>query len=302
MRVDASLVARKESRISNGMIAYQFGPWIRPSESLRSMLIRYGSALVVVFVAIALRLWLDPVLERAGFALSLTGMLLAAWLGGLGPCLIGQTLILFAEALWFNPSHEVHSPGTLRGIVSLVAFYSVGGIVAVLSEAWQAARNRAVAEKHLAIAQREQLHATFACVGDGVLVTDANGRLTLMNPVAEAMTGWSLIESKGKPVRDVFAICDEQSRDSFENPVQRVLREGQVLQETMRLILTTRNDCRLPVSYSAAPIFDAHGKTTGVVEMKPRCETPTSARMSFWRRWLTSFATRWPQFAWVWNS
>ena len=239
--------------------------WCRHREPLRSLLIRYGSSLLVVVAAICLRLWLDPRLERAGFAISLIGMLMAAWLGGVGPCLIAQTMIMFAEALWFRPAHEMHSPVTLSGIISLVAFYSVGGTVAVLSEAWQAARKRAIAEKHEAIAQREQLRATLACVGDGVLVTDAHGRLALMNPVAEAMTGWTLEESKGKPVRNVFAICDEQSQDSIENPVQRVLREGQVLHETMRLILTTRNDHHLPVAYSAAPIHDAHGKTTGVV-------------------------------------
>jgi PAS domain S-box-containing protein len=251
-----------ESRIARMNI--RFGSWCRHRERPRSLLIRYSRSLLVVLVAIGLRLWLDSSLERAGFAISLTGMLAAAWIGGVGPCLIAQTMTLFAEAIWFNPAHEVHSPATARGIVSLIAFYSVGVTVAALSEAWQAARRRANAEKNEAIAQREQLCATLACVGDGVLVTDEEGRLTLMNPVAETMTGWTLAESKGKPVRDVFAICDEKSQDLIENPVYWVLREGRVLQDTMRLILTTRNDRRLPVAYSAAPVR-ALGKITGVV-------------------------------------
>jgi PAS domain S-box-containing protein len=237
----------------------------RVQGQLRSILIRYSGALSIIVAAILLRIWLDPFLERAGFAIFLTGMLVAAWVGGLGPCLIGQTMILFAEAFWFSPTHQIHSPSTLRGIVSLVAFYSVGGIVAVLSEAWQAARNRARMQANEIVSQREQLRATLSCVADGVLVTDAFGRVTLMNPVAEAMTGWSLAESKGKPVRDVFAIFDERSQEIVENPVAHVLRNGQVLHETMRLILTTRSDRRLPIAFSAAPIYDTYGNTTGVV-------------------------------------
>ena len=81
------------------------------------MMMRYLSALAVVAVAVVLRLWLDPVVERSGFAIFLTGMLVAAWIGGLGPCLIAQTLILFAEAYRFGPKHEVHSPMTVQGLI-----------------------------------------------------------------------------------------------------------------------------------------------------------------------------------------
>ncbi len=239
--------------------------WLRHDESLRHLLIRYSSAILVAAVAIGLRLLLDERLGHSGFAILLTGMLAAAWVGGVGPCLIAQTIILYAHGLWFSPTHEVHSPFTAQGLVSLIAFYAVGIAVAGLSEAWQAARMRAKAEKNEAIAQREHFRATLACVGDGVLVTDAEGRLTLMNPIAEEMTGWKLTESKGKPARDVFVIYDEQSQEPIENPVQQVLRRGQVLHETMRLILTTRKEHRLPVAYSAAPIHDALGKTIGVV-------------------------------------
>jgi PAS domain S-box-containing protein len=154
---------------------------------------------------------------------------------------------------------------TLRGIVSLVAFYSVGSIVALLSEAWQAARQRAIAQRDEALSQREQLRATISCVADGVLVTDAAGCVTLMNPIAESLSGWTLDEAKGKPVRDVFAICDEKSQEIVDNPIPRVLRDGQALRESMCLMLTTRNDRRLPIAYSAAPIHDARGQITGVV-------------------------------------
>jgi PAS domain S-box-containing protein len=86
-----------------------------------------------------------------------------------------------------------------------------------------------------------------------------------MNPAAEAMTGWTLAESRGKPARDVFAILDEQSQEIVENPVARVLRDGCVLYENLRLFLTTHGERRLPIAISAAPIHDQQGNTTGVV-------------------------------------
>jgi PAS domain S-box-containing protein len=224
----------------------------------------------------------------------------AAWAGGLGPSLICQTLILFANAYWFSETQEVHSPMTVRGIVSLIAFYSVGGIVGILSEAWQAARKRAIAERDAALSQREHLRATLSCVGDGVLVTDAGGRVTIMNPIAEELTGWTLNEAKGKPVRDIFAICDEASQEIVDNPVPRVLHNGAQLRETMCLMLTMRNDRRRPISYSAAPIRDARNNTTGVVLIF-RDETERRRRMSSWPRSPMSSATRWRQFAWAWN-
>jgi PAS domain S-box-containing protein len=239
--------------------------WAAARATAREYLIRYASALAVAIAAILLRLWLDPYLERSGFALFLTGMLVAAWVGGLGPSLICQTLILFANAYWFSENQEVHSPMTVRGIVSLIAFYSVGGIVGALSEAWQAARKRALAQRDEALSQREHLRATISCVGDAVLATDAEGRVTLMNPIAELLTSWTLAEAKGKPVRDVFAICNEASQEIVDNPIPRVLRDGHALRESMCLMLTTRNDRRLPIAYSAAPIHDARDRITGVV-------------------------------------
>ncbi len=242
-------------------------PWADPHvrANMLATARRYASALAIAALSILLRLWLEPLLGPSGFAIALVGMLLAAWVGGLGPSLICQTLILLATAVWFNSDKPSPSPMSLRGIVSLIAFYGVGSIVALLSEAWQAARKRAADEARSAVSQREQLRTTLACIADGVLVADAAGRITLLNPVAETMTGWSQEESQGKPFRDICAICDERAPDKFLNPVDRVLRENQVLHESMQLILTTRNQSRLPVAYSAAPIHDGAGRPTGVV-------------------------------------
>jgi PAS domain S-box-containing protein len=231
----------------------------------RSYAVRYGSALAVTVLTIALRFVLDPVLGRTGFAVYLVGMLLAAWVGGLGPSLICQTILLVSQALWFTPERGVHSPMTLHGLVSLIAFYSVGGIVGLLSELWYAARERERARHREAVSQREQLLTTLSCIADGVLVTGADGRVTLMNPIAEKMTGWQQLESQGKPMRDIFALCEAATQESVEDPVQRVLRENAPHHEAMRLLVSTRNDRQLPISYSAAPIRGSAAESDGVV-------------------------------------
>jgi len=240
---------------------------LRPpsAQRFRQLAVGYGSALAVTAVAIALRFALEPVLGRSGFAILLTGMLVAAWVGGLGPSLLCQTLILFANALWFQPERGVHSPATLQGIVSLLAYYSVGSIVAVLSEARYRAQRRAHERQLEAMSQREKLLTTLSCMADGVVVTDAEGRVTQMNPTAEAMTGWSLTESRGRPVRDLFVLSDAQSQEPIENPVQRTLREGRAAMETVRMLLSTRNDGPMPVSYSVAPIRSGEDSSEGVV-------------------------------------
>lgn len=234
-------------------------------ERLRQLATSYGGALAATMIAIGLRFAVDPILGRSGFAVLLTGMLIAAWVGGLGPSLLCQTLILFANALWFQPERGVHSPLTLQGIVSLMAYYSVGSIVAVLSDARHLAQRRAQERQREAKSQREKLLTTLSCMADGVVVTDAEGQVTQMNPAAEAMTGWLLTESRGKPVRDLFSLCDPLSHEPIENPVHRTLRDGQALKETVRLMLSTRHDGPLPVSYSVAPVRAGDDLSEGVV-------------------------------------
>jgi len=79
----------------------------------------------------------------------------------------------------------------MRALTGLGAYYFVGVLVAVLGEAMRAAQRRAAAEAQEARAQREQLRATLSCIGDAVLATDAHGLLTMMNPAAELLTGWT---------------------------------------------------------------------------------------------------------------
>ncbi len=86
-----------------------------------------------------------------------------------------------------------------------------------------------------------------------------------MNPVAESLTGWRQREAEGRPLADVFHIVRERSRQTVENPVVRVLREGVVVGLANHTVLISRDGTERPVDDSAAPIRDAEGSITGVV-------------------------------------
>ncbi len=76
---------------------------------------------------------------------------------------------------------------------------------------------------------QEQFRTTLYSIGDAVITTDTGGLVKQMNPVAERLTGWLEAEARGKRLDEVFHIVNEDSREEVENPVKRVLREGQVV-------------------------------------------------------------------------
>jgi len=75
-------------------------------------------------------------------------------------------------------------------------------------------------------ASEERLRVTVASIGDAVIATDDEGRVTLINAVASALTGWTEPDAAGRPLDEVFVIVNEESRRPAQNPVHRVLREG----------------------------------------------------------------------------
>ena len=111
----------------------------------------------------------------------------------------------------------------------------------------------------------EHQRATLRSIGDGVVSTDAAGAVTQMNPVAEALTGWTEAEAKGKPVAEVFRIINEGTRAEVESPVTRVLREGTVVGLANHTLLIAKDETERPIADSGAPIRNANGVTTGVV-------------------------------------
>ncbi|MDC0721618.1 PAS domain S-box protein [Nannocystis bainbridge] len=113
--------------------------------------------------------------------------------------------------------------------------------------------------------ERERLQITLASIGDAVISTDVDGRVTYLNPVAEALTGWSGAAAAGRPLTEVFHIVHEYTRQPAENPALRALREGIVVGLANHTCLIARDGVERPIDDSAAPIRDAAGKPVGAV-------------------------------------
>jgi PAS domain S-box-containing protein len=113
--------------------------------------------------------------------------------------------------------------------------------------------------------QSEWLRVTLASIGDAVITTDAEGRVSSLNPVAEALTGWTTDEARGVGLESVFRIVNEQSRQPAENPALRALREGQIVGLANHTVLISRDGAERAIDDSAAPIRDDLGHMVGVV-------------------------------------
>jgi PAS domain S-box-containing protein len=113
--------------------------------------------------------------------------------------------------------------------------------------------------------ERERLAVTLRSIGDAVIATDQASRVTLMNGVAEALTGWSAAEAVGRALGDVFRIVTEETGKPSEDPVARVLREGSVVGLANSTLLIARDGTERPIADSGAPIRDATGVIYGVV-------------------------------------
>ncbi|NOX79742.1 MAG: PAS domain-containing protein [Deltaproteobacteria bacterium] len=131
-------------------------------------------------------------------------------------------------------------------------------------ESFQNITLRKIAEDSLAM-EKERLAITLQSIGDGVITTDLNGDIQLLNRVAEDLTGWSYEEAVGRPLEEVFHIVDYATRKRLENPVSGVIASGQTVDVTPGTVLIARDGWERFIADSAAPIFSSKSKILGVV-------------------------------------
>ena len=150
-------------------------------------------------------------------------------------------------------------------LATTVVALAIGlGLVALA--VWLFARNLAIRQRAAEVlhAERERFRTTLTSIGDAVVVTDAHGRVTLLNPVAQALTRWDA-DAIGRPIDEVFRIVNEATRSPVENPVAKVLREGAIVGLANHTVLIGRDGTELPIDDSGAPIRDGRGRVAGVV-------------------------------------
>ncbi|WP_168203478.1 PAS domain S-box protein [Oceanispirochaeta crateris] len=113
--------------------------------------------------------------------------------------------------------------------------------------------------------ERERLRVTLQSIGDGVITTDNNGRIQMMNQVAERLTGWSNSESFMKPLPEVFNIVNEYSRQPCPNPVELVLNTKGIIELANYTMLISKDGRELIIADSGAPIKDNKGEIIGTI-------------------------------------
>jgi len=106
---------------------------------------------------------------------------------------------------------------------------------------------------------------TLRSIGDAVIATDALGLIQFMNPIAEALTGWTAAAAAGRSLPEVFRIVNESTRLPVENPADIVLRDGVLVGLANHSVLLAKDGREAPIDDSGAPIHDESGATTGVV-------------------------------------
>jgi PAS domain-containing protein len=230
----------------------------RPKHAVLSLAV----ALAAVAVAALLRGILSPLLpEPVPFITFFPAVAVAAWYGGLWPG-VAAMLLSYLAADWFfiAPSEELNLLTMSSGSVAEFALYiSTSGLIVVLCASLRSATLRAEEAGRQARQDRASVEVTLKSIGDGVITTDARGRVTFMNPVAEQLTGWQQSDARGRPLTEVFRIVHEQTRAAVEDPCSKALRTGRIVAwRTIRSCSPeTAPSCRSTTAPRPSPIKTA---------------------------------------------
>jgi PAS domain S-box-containing protein len=130
----------------------------------------------------------------------------------------------------------------------------------------QEAMNRQLEQTNVVLRDREEkLAVTLASIGDAVIATDAEARVTLLNPVAEQLTGWTQAQALGLPLSEVFHIVNQKTREPATLPVIETLAKGTIQGMANHTVLIARDGRECDIADSCAPIRERNGQVVGAV-------------------------------------
>lgn len=232
----------------------------------RTFILRYALALLCIAVATWTRWLLDPALgDRVPYITYFAAIAVTAYFGGLGPAILVIVLGGIGANYFFLSPRYSFMPQRLDTWASLGLFGFVGMIMALASELMHRARQAAQTSSEQQQLEQQRFHTTLASIGEGVVVTDATGRVSFINSVAEKLTGCDLASARGLSVETVVRLLDEVTREPVEHPVMRALRLQGPVDKVEHTVLLARDGQERSVEQSAAPLLDSRGRITGVV-------------------------------------
>ena len=226
---------------------------------MRDSLKHYTVGLIAVAAAVLLRWVLDPMMGDALPLVTLFGAVAAAvWLGGYRVAIPVTLLGYIACHYLFIQPRGSFDVTDVANLVGLVAYLFTCSLIIVFGEAAHVGKRRANE-------RREVFRVTLRSIGDAVITTDIEGRITYVNKVAESLTGWAHKDALGRPLERVFQIVNELTRKPVESPATRALREGVVVGLANHTVLIQKDGKECPIDDSAAPIRDELGHVSGCV-------------------------------------
>ena len=227
---------------------------------------RYAVAVLSVGAGLLLRLVLAGVLGTTSpYVTFFAAVMFAAWFGGFGPGLAATFLSVIMALYFVVPPVFQLRPATREDAVGAILFVGVSILVSLLNETLRRSRARLAELARQAERDRDLFQTTLASIGDAVIATDADGRVTFLNTVAEALTGWSRTDALGRSIKEIVVIQNGKTRLPVENPVERAIREGVIVGLANHTILVSRDGREIPIENSAAPIRAEGRQALGAV-------------------------------------
>jgi PAS domain S-box-containing protein len=223
--------------------------------------VRYLLVVAAVVLALAVRLALNPFLgDREEFSTFYAVVAIAAWYGGYRLALVAVVLgYLLGDMFFVEPRFTLSlltfDPEEFAGFCT---FALSSGVIILFSEAMRHARQKARDEA-------EFRRVTLESIGDGVIVTDPQGRVTTLNAVAESLTGWCNQDAVGEPLGRVLHAVDANTGLDAKDLVASVLREGKGVGPANHALLVAKDGSQRPIDHTVAPIRDDQGRLRGAV-------------------------------------
>ncbi len=207
-------------------------------------------ALALTTLAVLVSLLLRPVLEPNFFLPFLVAVFASAWyyghVGGFSATAL-STVALGAVLVGLREPYA-GGPNLAACLLSFVAIsVSATGLVSGFHNS------------------RSMLSATLSSIADGVVATDREERVTFVNPVAEALTGWRRADALGRPLSVVLPVIEEGSREPAGSPARDAIRARVTAHNLGPVLLIARDKTEIAIEQSAAPLCDEHGRLQGAI-------------------------------------
>ena len=237
----------------------------------------FGSLLIVVFQRNIPEPFGGILTSLIYMGIVIAAGLLGGWRYGVATTIFTITMAMF----FFEPpyfTYDIYSSDFLR----LPAYSLIGATLTFICELLRIAWTRIELRQHelemevnerrkAQIAERlraDELMTTLASIGDGVIRTDAECRITFMNPVAEQLLGCQSEQAAGQMLTDLFQVVDDATRQPLVTPAKIALSQGNPVSfatQGAHAVLISQDGIERHIDDSAAAIRDASGNVIGSV-------------------------------------